>query len=147
MKQELVKQLEAKFIKKLPKFDIGDTIAVSTIIREGDKTRVQIFRGIIIAIKGAGISKTFTIRKISTAGVGVEKIIPFNSPNISKVVVIKKGTVRKSKLYYMRKRIGKRALKITEGVMDTEIAADVIETPTDVTEKVAEDGQAAEAAK
>jgi large subunit ribosomal protein L19 len=147
MKQELLKQLEAKFIKKLPKFDIGDTIAVSTIIREGDKTRVQIFRGIIIAIKGAGISKTFTIRKISTAGVGVEKIIPFNSPNISKVVVIKKGTVRKSKLYYMRKRIGKRALKITEGVMDTEIAAEVIETPAEVTEKVAEDEQAAETAK
>lgn len=137
MKQEIVKLLESKYIKKHPKFDVGDTIAVSTIIREGDKIRKQIFKGIVIAIKNVGISKTFTIRKISTAGVGVEKILPLNSPNISKIELIKKGSVRKSKLYYMRKRIGKRALKVAEGIMDEEVVEEeeIQETPLETDDK------------
>lgn len=132
MNEQKIKELESKFIKDLPKFDVGDTLAVSTIVREGDKKRTQIFKGIVIAIKGSGIRKTFTIRKISM-GVGVEKILPLHSPNISKIKVLKTGVVRKSKIYYMRKRIGKRALKIKEGVAVPEegtVEAPVIESTT-----------------
>ncbi len=126
MNEQKIMELESKFIKDLPKFDVGDTLAVSTIVREGDKKRIQIFKGIVIAIKGSGIRKTFTIRKISM-GVGVEKIIPLNSPNISKIKILKTGVVRKSKIYYMRKRIGKRALKIKEGVaVPEELAPEVV---------------------
>ena len=113
MNAEIQNSLEKKFIKKLPKFNVGDTIAVTTIIREGDKQRTQIFNGIVLAIKGSGVRKNFMVRKISM-GVGVEKIIPFNSPNIAKITVLKRGDVRKSKIFYMRKRIGKKALKIGE---------------------------------
>ncbi|HOY46747.1 MAG TPA: 50S ribosomal protein L19 [Candidatus Dojkabacteria bacterium] len=127
---------EKKFIKDLPEFNVGDTIAVSTIVREGDKKRTQLFKGLVIAIKGSGIRKTFTIRKISN-GVGVEKIIPLNTPNISKVKVIKRGNVRKSKLYYMRNRIGKKALKVKEGVF-------VPATETKVEEVVDAEQEAAE---
>lgn len=137
MKQEILKQIEAKYTKALPKFAVGDTVAVSTIVREGDKKRTQIFRGIVLAIKGAGLSKTFTVRKIS-AGVGVEKIFPVNSPNISDLKIIKTGSVRRAKIFYMRKRIGKKALKIKDGVAvpventDQEVPVeDVAETPAE----------------
>jgi large subunit ribosomal protein L19 len=115
MNYKEIETTEDKFIKELPEFNVGDTISVSTIVREGDKKRVQIFKGLVIAIKGSGIRKTFTVRKISN-GIGVEKILPFYSPNISKMKVLKKGSVRKSKLYYMRDRIGKKALKVKEGL-------------------------------
>lgn len=150
MNTEIQNKLEKKYMKKLPKFDVGDTIAVTTIIREGDKQRTQTFNGIVLSIKGTGIRKTFTIRKISM-GVGVEKILPFNSPNISKLVVLKRGNVRKSKIYYMRKRIGKKALKIgerkgkyVEEMLDDVTEgepAEVIEEPVieEVTEKVADE--------
>lgn len=117
MKTEKIQNLEKTKLVKTPKFDVGDTIAVNLIVREGDKKRNQLFTGIVIAIKNSGIRKTFTIRKIS-AGIGVEKIIPLNSPNIEGIKLLKKGSVRKSKLYYMRKRIGKKALKVNEGIMD-----------------------------
>ena len=115
MKETKIKEIETKYLKENPEFYVGDTLSVSTIVREGDKKRTQIFKGIVIAIKGSGIRKTFTIRKISK-GIGVEKILPVHSPNISNIKVMKHGQVRKSKLYYMRKRIGKRALKIKEGI-------------------------------
>jgi len=125
MNTEIQKQIEQKYVKKLPEFNVGDTVSMTTIIREGDKQRSQIFRGIILSVNGAGLGKTFTIRKI-TEGVGVEKVMPFNSPNISKFTVIKRGDVRRSKIYYMRKRIGKKALKISEksGMYDEEIAVE-----------------------
>lgn len=104
---------QTKLRKDLPVFAPGDTIAVKTIIREGDKQRFQTFKGIVLAIKGSGMRKMFTVRKISF-GVGVEKIFPVNSPNIDSIEIIKKGRVRRSKLYYMRNRIGKAALKIRE---------------------------------
>ena len=113
MKTESIKQIESTYMIKPLSFSVGDTVAVNSIIREGDKQRTQIFKGIIIAVKRSGIRKTFTIRKIS-AGIGVEKIIPLNSPNIKSIKVIRKGSVRKAKLYYMRNRIGKRALKIND---------------------------------
>jgi len=128
MKTEKIQNLEKTKLVKNPKFGVGDTIAVNLIVREGDKKRNQLFSGIVIAIKNSGIRKTFTIRKIS-AGIGVEKIIPLNSPNIESIKLLKKGSVRKSKLYYMRKRIGKKALKVNEGIMDVITEAEVEELP------------------
>jgi len=128
MKTEKIQNLEKTKLLKNPKFNVGDTIAVNLIVREGDKKRNQLFSGIVIAVKNSGIRKTFTIRKIS-AGIGVEKIIPLNSPNIEGIKLLKKGSVRKSKLYYMRKRIGKKALKVNEGIMDIITEAEVEELP------------------
>ncbi len=104
--------------KDIPKFNVGDTVSVHTIVREKDKQRVQVFKGIVLAIKKSGTSKTFTVRKISY-GIGVEKTFPMYSPNIEKIVFNKKGKVRRSKLYYMRSRIGKRATKIKEAIEKT----------------------------
>ena len=85
---------------------IGDTVKVHCKIKDGANERIQIFEGTVIAKKGGGISETFTVRKISY-GVGVEKIFPVHSPNVAKVEVVRKGTVRRAKLYYIRKRVGK----------------------------------------
>lgn len=103
----------------VPPVNVGDTIAVKTIIREGDKKRFQTFKGIVIAIKGSGIRKTITVRKISF-GVGVEKILPLHSPNIESIELIKKGDVRRAKLYYLRDRVGKKATKVKQGDMTKE---------------------------
>jgi len=97
----------------IPEFHIGDTIAISVNVIEGDKERIQIFKGIVMGIKGGGISKTFRVRKISN-GVGVERIFPINSPKIAKLEVIKHGSVRRAKLYYLRGLTGKAASKIKE---------------------------------
>ena len=94
--------------KELPKFNIGDTVKVSVNIREGDRERIQMFEGTVIARNGSGISETFTVRRISY-GVGVERIFPINSPNVQNVEVTRKGKVRRSKLYYLRDRVGKAA--------------------------------------
>jgi len=143
MKTEIIQNIESKSLVKLPKFEVGDTIAVNLIVREGDKKRTQLFRGIVIAIKGTGIRKTFTIRKISL-GVGVEKIIPLNSPNIESIKMIRKGKVRKSKLYYMRKRIGKKALKVNEGVMEDEVIEELPVVTEEVETEKVETTEAAE---
>ncbi len=94
--------------RSLPKFRAGDTVVVDYNITEGDKRRVQSFRGDVIQIKGEGATKTFTVRKISN-GVGVERIFPFSSPFIEKVEVVKHGKVRRARLYYLRDRVGKKA--------------------------------------
>jgi len=93
-------------------FKVGDTIIVQQKIKEGNKFRTQPFEGIVIAIKNCSPNKMFTVRKISTAAVGVERIWPAISPWISSVSVKKEGDVRRAKLYYLRKRIGKQATKI-----------------------------------
>lgn len=85
------------------KFNIGDIIKVFYKIKEGDKERIQPFEGVVIAKKGAGISKTFTVRRIGAAKVAVERIFPLNSPNIEKVNIVKSQKVRRAKLYYLRK--------------------------------------------
>lgn len=90
-------------------FSVGDTIDVVSKIREDEKTRLIHFEGIVIAIKGAGESKTFTVRKIARGGIGVERIFPLYSPDLEKIKVLKKGKVRRSKLYYLRGRTGKAA--------------------------------------
>ena len=91
---------------------VGDTVSVQQKIQEGDKTRLQSFEGIVIGIKGRGENKMFTVRKIASAGIGVERIWPANSPWIEKIVVKKQGEVRRAKLYYLRKRIGKKATSV-----------------------------------
>lgn len=93
---------------ELPKINIGDTVKVSVNIREGERERIQVFEGTVIAQNGSGISETFTVRRVSY-GVGVERIFPIHSPNVKNVEVVRKGKVRRSKLYYLRDRVGKAA--------------------------------------
>ena len=94
--------------KEVPEFKSGDTITVSYRIIEGNKERVQSFRGVVIQIKGSGMTKMFTIRKISN-GVGVERIFPLYSPHIDSIEVNKRGMVRRARIYYLRKLTGKKA--------------------------------------
>lgn len=91
-----------------PKFNIGDTVKVHNRIKEGERQRIQIFEGTVIATRNSGVSKTFTVRRVSH-GVGVEKIFPINSPNVENVEVVRRGKVRRNKLYYLRDRVGKLA--------------------------------------
>lgn len=108
----MIQAIEEGFKRDLGEFNIGDTVKVFVKIVEGDKERIQPFQGVVIAKKGGGSRETFMVRKISS-GVGVERIFPVCSPNIIKVEVIKKGVVRRAKLYYLRDRKGKAA-KIKE---------------------------------
>jgi large subunit ribosomal protein L19 len=98
-----------------PVFHPGDTISVHVKVIEGDKERIQQFQGIVIGIRGSGISRTFRVRKISN-GVGVERIFPIHSPSIAKIEKIREGKVRRAKLYYLRKLTGKSATKVKEKV-------------------------------
>lgn len=99
-------------VNDLPEFRAGDNVEVSYKIIEGSKERIQIFRGDVLQIKGQGATKTFTVRKISS-GVGVERIFPLNSPNVAGVKVLKRGKVRRSRIFYLRGLTGKKA-KIKE---------------------------------
>lgn len=94
--------------EEVPVVEIGDTVRVHVKIREGEKERIQIFEGTVIARRGSGVSETFTVRRVAY-GVGVERVFPFHSPNVAKVNVVRHGRVRRSKLYYLRDRIGKAA--------------------------------------
>lgn len=95
-------------------FGVGDTIKVSQTIKEGDKTRTQAFQGIVIAIRGNGQGKSYIVRKIAVGGVGVEKIYPINTPTVTGIEIVKKGKVRRAKLYYLRNLLGKKATKIKD---------------------------------
>lgn len=98
----IIGDIEKDFMKsKAPVFSPGDTVKVHIKIKEGDKERIQIFQGVVIAKKNAGITATFTVRKISF-GIGVERIFPEYSPNIVKIEVVRRGKVRRAKLYYLR---------------------------------------------
>ncbi len=99
---------------ELPKFSVGDTVKVSVNIREGERERIQMFEGTVIAKKGSGVAETFTVRRISY-GVGVERVFPVHSPNVKDVQVVRYGKVRRSKLYYLRDRVGKAA-KVKEQI-------------------------------
>ena len=105
---------EQSMKKELPAFNVGDTVKVHVNIKEGEKERIQIFEGTVIAKKGGGIAETFTVRRISY-GVGVERVFPIHSPNVKAVDVVRKGKVRRSKLYYLRNRVGKAA-KVKEQI-------------------------------
>ncbi|HDT13925.1 MAG TPA: 50S ribosomal protein L19 [Candidatus Aminicenantes bacterium] len=105
----VITAVEDKHLRKdLAPFDIGDTVKVHVIIREGDKERVQIFRGDVIAKRGGGTKATFTVRKVSF-GVGVERVFPLHSKMIKTIEVVRKAKVRRAKLYYLRERKGKAA--------------------------------------
>lgn len=109
MKNQLIQYVEDNFVEKEnPKFKAGDTITVSYRIIEGVKERIQQFQGVVIQITGSGVTKTFTVRKIS-GGVGVERIFPFNTPLISNIIVNKRGVVRRSRIFYLRGLTGKKA--------------------------------------
>jgi len=107
---DLLKVAESAFAKEIdfPEFGAGDTITVSYKIKEGEKERIQDYRGIVIQKKGDGTSKTFTVRK-STGGIGIERIFPLYSPLIDKIAVNKKGKVRRARIFYLRKLTGKKA--------------------------------------
>ena len=108
-----LQRLEQTFpTNTLPDFEIGDTVRVHVKVIEGEKERVQVFEGIVIARKGTKTRETFTVRKISY-GVGVERIFPVHSPTIAKIEVVRKGKVRRAKLYYLRDKKGKQA-KVAE---------------------------------
>jgi large subunit ribosomal protein L19 len=114
MRNRIIEKVESEQLKKgLPKFKVGDTIRVHTRIREGDKERIQLFSGIVIARKGYGISETFTVRRISY-GEGVERVFPMHSPFIEKIEIERPGDVRRAKLYYLRQRVGKQAMRVEE---------------------------------
>lgn len=112
MAEEITKETKEKEALAIPEFRPGDTIMVSYRIHEEGKERIQPFEGIVIAIKGAGTSKTFTVRKLASQGIGVERIFPLYSPNIQKIKVIKRGKVRRAKLYYLREKAGKKETRI-----------------------------------
>ncbi|MBM3422468.1 MAG: 50S ribosomal protein L19 [Chlorobi bacterium] len=111
---QLIQLVEAKQNRAdFPEINPGDTVRIQLKVIEGEKERLQAFEGVVISDRGAGGSKTITVRKISH-GVGVERIIPVNSPNIESVTVLKHGKARRAKLFYLRKRTGKAALKVKE---------------------------------
>ena len=112
---DALKTMAASSIKEdAPVFSVGDTIRVDVKIREGDRERIQAFEGTVVAKKGSGVAETFTVRRVSY-GVGVERVFPLHSPNVAAVKVIRNGKVRRSKLYYLRDRVGKSA-KVKEQI-------------------------------
>ena len=108
--ESLIKFVQDEFVtkKEIPNFKTGDTITVYYEIREGEKVRTQFFKGVVIQIKGIGLTKTFTIRKMSGT-IGIERIFPFNLPAIQKIEVNKRGRVRRSRIFYFRELRGKKA--------------------------------------
>lgn len=114
---DLVKLVEGSEMKaQPPPFRVGDSVKVHVRVREGDKDRIQVFQGMVISRRGGGTGSMFTVRKVSS-GVGVERIFPLYSPVIGKIEVVRRGRIRRSKLYYLRQRRGKaaRVAERTEG--------------------------------
>ena len=110
MSDQLIRKVEKMYMRDdLPDFKPGDTIKVYYKIVEGDKVRVQFFQGIVIAKDGSGTNQTFTVRKIASGGIGVEQIFPLHSPAITNIEVVRRGKVRRAKLYYLREKVGKAA--------------------------------------
>ena len=109
MNQDLLKKIEASSLRKEPiNFSVGDTVKVHVKVVEGDKERIQVFAGIVIARRGSGVNESFTVRRISY-GAGVERVFPLYSTNIDTITVVRRGRVRRSKLYYLRGLRGKSA--------------------------------------
>ena len=109
----VIKELTAKHIKEdIPDFAVGDTVKVSVKVREGERERIQVFEGVVIKRRGSGIQESYTVRRISH-GIGVERVFPLHSPLVDKIEVARRGRVRRSKLYYLRDRVG-RAARVKE---------------------------------
>ena len=112
---DIIKEIEnAQLKESVPAFEVGDTVKVHNRIQEGNKSRIQIFEGTVIKIQGGSNRQTFTVRKISK-GCGVEKTWPIHSPNVADVEVVRKGKIRRAKLFYLRDRVGKKA-KVKEKI-------------------------------
>lgn len=110
---DLIREVEKKYLKEdIPRFGPGDTVRVHVKVVEGTRERTQIFEGVVLRRQGRGLKATFTVRRI-TYGIGVERIFPLHSPSIGSIEVVKRGRVRRAKLYYLRKRRG-RAARIRE---------------------------------
>lgn len=110
----IIKEITAQQIKTdLPAFKVGDGVRVHTKVREGDKERIQVYAGIVIARKGHGIHETFTVRRISY-GEGVERVFPVNSPMVDKIEIDRVSQPMRARLYYLRKRVGKKAVQVKE---------------------------------
>jgi len=123
MSQEVIKLVEQEYVKKeVPQFEVGDTVDVHTKILEGNKERIQIFTGTVIARNGIGAGQMFTVRRI-VSGEGVERKFPLHSPRIDKVEVKRSGVVRRAKLYYLRDRVGK-AVRLRERRRTSEAPAE-----------------------
>ena len=117
---ERIRYIESSQIKKgLPEFKVGDTLKVTSKIKEEGKTRLQAFEGTLIRIKGSGLRRSFTVRRISY-GEGVEKTFQLHSPSIDSISVVRKGKVRRAKLYYLRKKIGKKTKVESEDIFTAE---------------------------
>jgi large subunit ribosomal protein L19 len=118
----IIDRLEAALVRTdLPRITPGDTVKVHVKVKEGEKERIQMFQGVIIAIRGGGMRTSFTVRKVSS-GVGVERVFPLNSPTVSKIEVLRHGKVRRAKLYFLRKKLGK-AGRLKEVRRDTKAKA------------------------
>ncbi|HHU53547.1 MAG TPA: 50S ribosomal protein L19 [Clostridiaceae bacterium] len=116
---DLIKAVEQQQIKKAHKHvSVGDHVKVHLQIKEGTRERIQIYEGTVIARKGAGLSETITVRRISY-GVGIERVFPLHSPRVVRIEIVRKGRVRRAKLYYIRKRVGKAA-RVRERLMSRE---------------------------
>jgi large subunit ribosomal protein L19 len=145
MNQALLDKIESEqFRKQVTDFRVGDTVRVHTKVVEGDKERIQIFSGVVIGRRGHGLNEMFTVRRISY-GEGVERVFPLHSPRVDKVEVERKGAVRRAKLTYLRKRLGKGATLVKEresrggGVPGKEAEAEPAESgPAKAAEAVAE---------
>ena len=112
---DVIKELTADMLKKdAPEILIGSTVKVHVRIKEGEKERIQVFEGTVIAKNNSGIAETVTVRRVSY-GVGVERVFPVHSPNVAKVELVRKGKIRRAKLYYLRDRVGKAA-KVKERI-------------------------------
>jgi len=106
---DIIKAIEAEQIRAdLPSFNVGDTIKVHVKVKEGTRERIQIFEGVVLKKQNGGIRETFTVRRLSS-GIGVERTFPINSPIIDKIEIVRKGKVRRAKLFYLRNRVGKAA--------------------------------------
>ena len=105
---DIIKNIEAEQLKEVADFNVGDTVKVYGKIKEGNRERIQVFEGTVIKKQGGSTRATFTVRKASN-GVGVEKTWPLHSPNVEKIEVVRKGKVRRAKLFYLRDRVGKKA--------------------------------------
>jgi large subunit ribosomal protein L19 len=128
MDTNIFKIVEKEQYKKRPDVQVGDTVKLHMKIKEGNKERTQIFQGVVIGIKGSGTGKTITVRKISY-GIGVERVIPLYSNLLEKIEVVKRGTVKRSKLFYLRQRVGRRALKV--GNVKDVYMTDEVEVPVE----------------
>ena len=114
----IISKIEAEQVKKdVASFNVGDTVKVHTRVIEGDKERIQIFAGIVIARKGSSLNEAFTVRKISY-GEGVERVFPLHSPKVAKIEVTKAGRVRRARLHYLRGRQGKEAMSVKEVIQN-----------------------------